>query len=180
MGTLASILFNPGQGFWVFGYPGSFFIQLCGNWCHNTGIKYLVLDTSFHMWTYVDTEFEICSPNVCQTGKGGNKKSLWQTALHQNWVCYLSVTTWKNHFWVYSILFQGNLRYSVSKILQLLGIFLVLDYILGGTIWVYWYPTTLLLAGPDFCMGLWTSWWSWCKNWKSVSVKWRLQTESKT
>lgn len=40
--------------------------------------------------------------------------------------------------------FQGNLGYSVSKSLQLLGIFLVLDYISGGTIQVYWYPTFLL------------------------------------
>ena len=36
--------------------------------------------------------------------------------------------------------------------LQLLGIFLVLDYILEGTTQVYLYPTFLLPAGPDFCM----------------------------
>ena len=43
----------------------------------------------------------------------------------------------------------------MSKSLQLLGIFLVLDYISGGTIQVYWYPTFLLPAGPDF--------WMWCE-----------------
>lgn len=96
----------PARGFGYLGIWGLFLFRYMVFWCHIMGIKYLFsyknflwyLDMSFHMWMYVDTEFEICSPNVCQAGKGGNKKSLWQTALHQNWVRYLSVTTWKNHF----------------------------------------------------------------------------------
>ena len=68
--------------------------------------------------------------------------------------------------------------------LQLLGIFLILEHILGGAIQVHWYPATSPAGMVWLLYVMWTSWWSWCRNWKyyefNVTKDWKRLTWSVT
>lgn len=179
METIASILFSPSQGFWVFGYLGSFFIQVYGILVSHYGYKVSFFLKKFslvfrHEFSHVNVRWYRVWNMLTKRLPG------WQRRKQKKFVTDCTAPK------LGALSLSNNLKksflgiwYSFSRQSQVIGIedVTTFRYILDIRTYFRRSNSGALVsryspAGRAWLLYvMWTSWWSWCKKLKILWVQ---------